>query len=302
MVVGSAAVNVAKNATKGALQGAREQKRAEQKALLEAAKETEEFKAAARIKGNKMAVKEALGLIIMKPLAGIMGISSEYFETKFAEDYAAKIADVPEENLQTPKASIAGPAFEGLAYSLGEPALKEMYLELLARASDDRFATSAHPSFVQIIRELTTEEALYLPEFLRTVNLITPIVEYRAQYMPGSGHRVLLTNVLDIREADGEPLADPMTPTYVDNWVRLKLVSVDYGSNLNRDEVYEWEKNRPERTSAQATLKADQNPEFEKMMAKLGVDSINLDCKKGIMTATNFGHQFAQVVGMLTKR
>ena len=300
-LAGAAAVGVAKNATTGALQSARDQKREEQKALLEAAKETNEFKTAARIKGNKMAVKEALGLIIMKPLAGIMGISREYFETNFAEDYASKIANVPEESLQTPKASIAGPAFEGLAYSLDEPALKEMYLELLARASDERFATSAHPSFVQIIRELTTAEALYLPRYLRSANLMTPIVQYRALFQPSHGSRVLITNVLDIQGADGIPLVDPMIPTYVDNWVRLKLVSTDYASPLVAEGTYGWAETRPERMAAQAQLDADRTPEFEELLTQRGIQSIEVDCNKGHMASTNFGHQFAQVVGMLPR-
>lgn len=298
-VAGAAAIGVAKNAAKGALQAARDQKREEQKALLEAAKKTDEFKAAARIKGNKMAVKEALGLIIMKPLASVMGISREYFETKFPEEYAERIADVPEENLQTPKASVAGPAFEGLAYSLDEPTLKAMYLELLAQASDDRLAKSAHPSFVQIIRELTTEEALYLPKYLRSANLMTPIVEYRSRFQPSGAHRTLATNVLDIRSAEGKPEQDPMMPTYVDNWVRLKLISVEYDTSLTREGTYDWQATRPERQMAQAQLDADRTPEFQAELAKQGHTGVELDWQKGVMTATAFGYQFARVVGML---
>ncbi|WP_412160835.1 DUF4393 domain-containing protein [Curtobacterium flaccumfaciens] len=298
---GAAAVGVAKNATKGALQAKREQKRDEQKALLEAAKDTEEFKAAARIKGNKIAVKEALGLIIMKPLAGIMGISREYFQTQFAADYAEKIADVPDEHLQTPKASVAGPAFEGLAYSLDEPELKDMYLELLARASDDRVASSAHPSFVQLIRELSAEEARYLPIYLSAPNQMAAIVQYRAEFYPkpDNGYRVVYSHVLDIREEDDSPTYDPMIPTYVDNWVRLKLVEVQYDAALTASGAYDWVNGRPEASVAQSRLADIKTPAFDAVVAQRGISDVLLETQNGVLTSTAFGHQFAVAAGMV---
>lgn len=299
--VEAAVVGVAASAAKGGLKSVREQRREEQKVLLEAAKQTPEFQKAARIKGNKLAVKEALGLILMKPLAGIMGVSREYFETEFGEDYAEKIADVPEANLQTPKASIAGPAFEGLGYSLEEPKLKEMYLELLARASDDRVAATAHPSFVQIIRDLTTEEAIYLPRFLGSENLMTPIVELRSKFIPTNGHRAERPHVLDIRNEQGNIVYDPMVPTYVDNWVRLNLVGVDYSTNMTRADAYDWQAARPERDKVQARIDENlANPAFQRIMAERGVSTVELDWRKGIMTATPFGFQFAKAVGMIS--
>jgi len=297
---GAAAVEATKMA-RGAFAGSRERKREENKALLEAAKQTEEFQKAARIKGNKLAVKEAMGLIIMKPLAGIMGISREYFETEFAEDYAEKIEDIPDENLQTPKASIAGPAFEGLAYSLDEPALKDMYLELLARASDDRVASSAHPSFVQIIRELTSEEARYLPYYLGRANNMVGIAQYRAEFhpKPNNGFRVLYSHVLDIREPDNSPTYDPMLPTYVDNWVRLKLVEVNYEASLTQSDAYDWLSSRPEAGVAQQRLDATKTPEFLDLTAQRGITDVLLDSQHGVLTSTAFGHQFAVAAGMV---
>lgn len=297
---GAAAVEATKVA-KGAFAASREQKRQEQRALLEAAKQTEEFQKAARIKGNKLAVKEAMGLIIMKPLAGIMGISREYFETEFAQDYAEKIEDIPDENLQTPKASIAGPAFEGLAYSLDEPALKDMYLELLARASDERVASSAHPSFVQIIRELTSEEALYLPGYLGQANLMVGITQYRAEFYPkpNNGYRVLYSHVLDIREADLSPTYDQMVPTYVDNWVRLKLVEVSYETSLTQPDAYDWVAGRPEALVAQKTLDSIKTPEFIELTARRGISHVLLQPQHGVLTTTAFGYQFAVAAGMV---
>lgn len=96
-----------------------------------------------------MAVREQMGLALFAPLARMFRIRQDYFEADFAKDFAEKVADVPEENLQAPKPSIAAPAMEGLGYALEEPELKDLYLALLARAADDRHASSAHPSFAK---------------------------------------------------------------------------------------------------------------------------------------------------------
>ena len=64
--------------------------------------------------------------------------------------------------LVAPKASLAAPAMQQLGFSLDEPALKEMYLNLLATASDNRSNSAAHPSFVEVIKQLSAEETQIL--------------------------------------------------------------------------------------------------------------------------------------------
>jgi hypothetical protein len=294
-----AAAGVAGKAIVDHVKDKRAERKAEHAALVESMKETPGFKQAADIRGRKVAVREQWGLMLMRPLAGIMGVAREYFESDFAKDFGEVLAGVPEENRQTPKASIAGPAFEGLAYSIDEPKLKQMYLELIARASDDRVANNAHPSFVQIIRDLTSEEAAYLPQFLRR-GAVTPVVQYRILFKPQNGHNILTSHVLDLREDDGSVLHDPMVPTYVDNWVRLKLVSVEYnGPSLTRPGAYDWQEARPERAEAQASIDRDLTPEFQQEMTERGIESVELECALGVMSATDFGSRFAEVVGMI---
>ena len=61
--------------------------------------------------------------------------------------------------LVAPKAIVAGPVLESLRFACGEPTLREMYINLLATAMDIDTASKAHPSFVEIIRQLTPDEA-----------------------------------------------------------------------------------------------------------------------------------------------
>src|SRR6266571_2645882 len=85
----------------------------------------------------------------------------EFVSTKVAE----KLKDVPPENIATPKPNVAGPALESLRYTGHEETLRDMYANLLAASMDTRTATCAHPAFVEIIRQLTPDEARLLRLF-----------------------------------------------------------------------------------------------------------------------------------------
>lgn len=77
----------------------------------------------------------------------------------FEDDLKKKTKKIPPEHLQVPPAMIAGPALEALRYTYDEKELREMYENLLASAMDDRYASQAHPSFVDAIRQMTPLEA-----------------------------------------------------------------------------------------------------------------------------------------------
>ncbi|OII05004.1 hypothetical protein BIU95_15875 [Curtobacterium sp. MCBA15_007] len=277
----------------------RDVRKAEQMAIVEAAKETPGFKKAAEIRGRKLAVKEQWGLAIMKPISKILGVQQEYFQTEFAKDFGAVIEDIPEENLQTPKAIIAGPVVEGLGYSLDEPELKQLYLELLARASDDRIADSAHPSFVEVIRQLTSEEARLLPPLLAVrAGWMTGMVEFRAEFDNMQGHQTLLRHVIDLRDDDGAISLHAQLDTFVDNWSRLGLVDVSYDRHLSAPDSYAWVDDRPEKALAQSAVKSlREGAEWSRLAAR-GITTVALDVNKGVLGATAFGHQFATSVGM----
>jgi|TARA_B110000971_G_scaffold115823_1_gene118708 hypothetical protein len=75
-----------------------------------------------------------------------------------------------------PKASIAGPTLQGLAFTHKEINLKEVFLNLLATSMDNRKANVAHPAFVEIVKQLNSEEAGLVRGILQS-QVPMPIVE-----------------------------------------------------------------------------------------------------------------------------
>lgn len=207
-----------------------------------------------------------------------------YFSEKFQEDVSAKTSTIPPEQIVEPKASIAGPALQGLAFTHEEPNLKEMYLSLLATAIDGRVAADAHPAFVEVIRQLSSEDAQLIRGALQSPVAIA-IVEVRLTTVGQQGYQTLARHVLNLSNSTTKgPVENSQLPAMVDNWIRLGLVNVDYVTKLMDAAAYEWVDQRPEVVRLRQT--------HENEMQKLSI-------AHGILERTAFGVQFARAVSLV---
>ena len=249
-------------------------------ALQELAAESPNMKAAAESYARRVAIKQAVLLRVYQPLAHFLGVSRDYFDTEFHEDMAKKLAEIPEEYLATPSPSVAIPAMQGLSYSLEEPNLKEMYLNLLATATDDRMKENAHPSFADIIKQLSPREASLLLNTLRSGLL--PVVRLMRTAEEGVGRVLMVNYLLSLADTNtGELAEEPSLPVWIDNWIRLGLIEVDYGRYLADEDRYAWVEGRPE------FVRLEQDDQR-------GKDGI--DVGRGSLRATDFGTRFLAAV------
>ncbi|HOP40480.1 MAG TPA: DUF4393 domain-containing protein [Geobacteraceae bacterium] len=69
------------------------------------------------------------------------------------------LADRKANDIISPPLSISGPLTLQMIFAAEEPDLREMYANLLASAMDAKTASDAHPSFVSLIQQLTSDEA-----------------------------------------------------------------------------------------------------------------------------------------------
>jgi hypothetical protein len=248
--------------------------------LLRLAEDTPEMKAAARSKAARVAVKERVKLKIYQPFARMLGVSEEYFKDRFPEEMGIKTADIPDENLVTPPASIAVPALFGLSYTFEEATLKDLYLNLLTTASDNRKNEIAHPGFAEVIKQLTSTEVKLLNALLKISDGTTTA---RLKNMISSdsvrGFVTLLEYLLPITDDAGEWREEPHAPTWVDNWTRLGLVNATYSVRRARAGAYDWVLTRPE------YIRFKESPKVE-----------DLQYDTGLIEPTNFGKDFFRAV------
>ena len=223
---------------------------------------------------------------VMLPLAAVnfaFDKARVYFAEKFQQDLSQKASNIPLEQIVEPKASVAGPALQGLAFTHEEANLKDMYLSLLATAMDGRVASQAHPAFVEIIKQLDSDEADLIRDILQS-RMPIPIVEVRVALVNQTGYSVLETHLLNLINSDTSlAVENPRVPAMVDNWMRLGLVDVDYTKQLNAENSYLWVESRPE---------------VVRHREKLGTDTHNITFANGVIIKTALGNQFAKAVGL----
>jgi len=207
-----------------------------------------------------------------------------YFAERFQAELLTKAAAIPVDEVVEPKASIAGPALQGLAFAHEEPNLKDMYLSLLTTAMDGRVTGNAHPAFVEVIRQLESEEARLLRTVLRSPGLLS-IVDIRLATVNPAGYRKLVRHVMNLCEIpSGTPFENPNLPAMVDNWIRLGLVEVEYGKYLTNEDAYAWVEGRPE---------------YKRLKAEHETDTEKLIFERGVIGKTSFGSKFAGAAGLL---
>lgn len=252
------------------------------KDLMELAKNDDNTKEASKNFGESAVIISKTVKNCLLPLAAVnFGIERAklYFEKNFKKDLEEKTQSIPAENIVEPKASIAGPALQNLAFSHEEANLKDMYLNLISSAMNSEKADNTHPAFVEIIKQLTSLEANILTVYLKNGSP-QPIgmTQYQKKndgfMLEGNKHILALTRGSEI-------YYNKNIPSYVDNWIRLGLVEVHYDRWVKEDR-YEALKLRDE---------------YINDKLQLG-DEYTKDLCKGIIQRTTFGEQFASIVGL----
>lgn len=257
--------------------------------LVKAAADSPEGKAAAKNLGQTAVTVTKLVNNVLLPVAAVNYACDrfrEYFQNKFAADLAEKTANIPPEHVIEPKASVAGPALQGLAFAHEEPQLKDLYLELLASAMDGRRAATAHPAFVEILKQLTSEEARLLRVPITAQGMLPSAQIYAIE--KGTGGISLLFNHVGYTKAPDGSLVDiESLPAMVDNWARLGLVEVNYlvsAVDVDGADPYHW---------------IQQHPAYLKAVAKVHEQGHGIKVVPGSMRPTHFGQLFAKAVGIM---
>jgi hypothetical protein len=225
---------------------------------------------------------------VLLPVAAVnfaFAKARKYFDTKFSADLSEKAERIPPDQIVEPKASIAGPALQGLAFSHDEPELKELYLSLLTSSMDARTTSLAHPAFAEVIRQLTADEARLLRPVLAAQSLAA--VELRLALPDNKGWLTLLSNLINtIDKSTHEPHEIARLPAMIDNWVRLGLVAVSFDRFLKGDnpDPYAW---------------VEKRPEIARFRAEREVEGRKVEFARGIVGRTSFGKEFARAVGII---
>ena len=187
-----------------------------------------------------------------------------------------KLADIPEENIVSPPPNIAGPAIEALRYIGYDDQLRELYANLLAAAMNKATAPEAHPGYVELLKNLSSDEAWLLQAFA-TDNYF-PAIHIRGRNAKNGFTLYKRFHTIIPNLALQNP---QLLSAYFDNLIRLGIIESPPGERLRNDVLYV-----PIETDAtlipllEEIYDKDEKIEFERAMIRL----------------TSFGGQFVRHV------
>lgn len=135
-------------------------------------------------------IGEALGKIAklvniaLAPVSGLVwGYDkiTNWLDTKLSE----KLQNIPSENIITPPINIAGPIIEAMRFTGENDVLRDMYANLLANAMNKTSSQKVHPRFVEIIKNMSTDEARILKEISDKNLLYIPFIQLSGTSIQG---------------------------------------------------------------------------------------------------------------------
>jgi len=148
------------------------------------------------------------------------------------EALAERLKNIPQERIVSPNPAVAGPAVEALRFCAQEPNLRELYANLLATSMDSKTAEEAHPAFVEILRQLTPDEAHFLGYLFQHRPSIFPLIsgrvyilfhdpqyKYEMDYKYDVRHFSIFDKTSDCKYPD-------LIPSYLDNLCRLGITEI----------------------------------------------------------------------------
>ena len=177
----------------------------------------------------------------LMPIRGLVwGIEQieEFVQTRVTK----KLENVPPENIQTPDPAVAGPAIESLRFTGHKESLSDLYANLLATSMDSTTAKTAHPGFVEIIRNLSGDEAKILSHLVEVQAI--PLVDIRRESIEGKGGVVVSPYVTTVGHDSGCEHRE-MVGTYLKNLERLGLIDMPRGKHLAAEGAYDRILNNP---------------------------------------------------------
>ncbi|MCT9388138.1 DUF4393 domain-containing protein [Acinetobacter baumannii] len=221
-----------------------------------------------------------LGVTLMWPIMWANARAKIALEENL-ETYRDRLKDIPPEQISIAPPEVAMPILEKIGYVTNEE-LRNLYIELLAKASIKDLNNQAHPSFVNIINNLSPDEAK-LVQHLLPKNKI-PFIKIVLNYANGGSIDIesLVIRVPNLSLDFPENL-----DAYISNLVGAGLLEVKEGTYLVDETNYlahmeYFESKKPSYDiSYQNYEKAKEKP---------------YEAEKGIIQITKLGHMFFKAV------
>ena len=232
------------------------------------------FKPALKSIGNVVALPfQVVDAVLTKPKLWVAEKQYNYERTR--EILAEKLKDTPIEKIVPPENYVAVPALQQISYCFDSDELRDMYANLLASSMNIDTKYTVHPSFVDIIKQLTPDEAKLLKKL--SVGSEYPLIDVILRVKNG-GYITLVHNFTDIAENVCDCPNEIFS--YLDNFERLKLIEIPRELYLTAEQLY-----KP----------LEEHEYIKSLLNKPIQEGEKIEIEKGKFGLTSFGKNFIKV-------
>ena len=147
-----------------------------------------------------------------------------------------KLEFTPPEYISAPDIAISGPVFEALRYTRHHELVCELYLNLLASAMDVNTAHTVHPGFVDIIKNMTSDEAKIIAHFLNVK--VLPIIDIN-KVRPGNRGDIKVNTLVSTIGVDADCEHEELSESYLNNLERIGLIEIPRDTYITDKGVYD---------------------------------------------------------------
>lgn len=164
-------------------------------------------------------------------------INGEESLTLTAEAIQEKVQFIPKDKLVEPEPYVAIPAIQQISYCQNSEDLRDLYANLLVASMNADTKWDVHPAFVDIIKQLTPDEAKYLKSLPDMIIDIHPIIDVGVSL--GDEARGTTPIISNFTNYNIDRLEHPeQICSYIDNLVRLKLIEIPPERHIVDKSVY----------------------------------------------------------------
>ncbi|QNL51957.1 DUF4393 domain-containing protein [Olivibacter sp. SDN3] len=217
--------------------------------------------------------------ILLSPLNGLVWGFDKIVEN-LDNTISEKLNKVSEAKLQTPPPFVAVPSLEAMRYTGEVEELRNLYANLLANSMDMDTIENVHPGFVDIIKNLTPDEAKLLTVFLRVESLPFIDVKQVDDKIQRSFVVTIKMHTHVIDEFELELLYPCNLPVYFSNLIRIGILESPNNLSLDDQKYSELE-------TCEYILE-----EKEKIEAEGKIFEVD----RRFIRPTSFGYQFINTV------
>lgn len=190
----------------------------------------------------------------------------------FRKELEDSIKQIPPEKVAEPSIQITAQALENSKYCINEDELRQMFTSLISNSMNIDFSKDIHPSFAEILKQMSPLDAAIIKIFKNSSTNGLPICQYNLTN--GRGYKLLLDNVF---------LKYPSTylpdnSLSISSLSRLGLLEISYTTWILNESQY---------------IPFKEHPWFKLLQKEFPDQTVNL--QKGLVRLTPLGRSFANV-------